>query len=96
MRLQEETTNWWSNEQTMMTYIEEVIIPYVQHKREELNLNNDHPTLAVLNVFKGQCAEEVFKLLEDNNIECILVPVNCTDCLQPLDLSVNKPAKDFL
>ena len=23
------------------------------------------------------------------------MPVNCTDCLQPLDLSVNNPAKDF-
>ena len=25
-----------------------------------------------------------------------VVPGNCTDSLQPLDVSVNKPAKDFL
>ncbi len=25
-----------------------------------------------------------------------VVPGNCTDRLQPLDISVNKPAKDFL
>ena len=24
------------------------------------------------------------------------MPANCTDCLQPLDLSVNKAAKEFL
>lgn len=24
------------------------------------------------------------------------MPVNCTDRLQPMDLSVNKPAKDFM
>ena len=24
------------------------------------------------------------------------IPSNCTDVLQPLDLSINKPAKDFM
>ena len=33
-------------------------------------------------------------MLEDNHIERVLVPANCTDRLQPLDLSVNKPAKE--
>jgi len=36
------------------------------------------------------------KKLEDNNILYVTMPNNCTDRLQPLDLSVNKPAKDFL
>ena len=35
-------------------------------------------------------------MLEDNNVDVVYVPTNCTDCLQPLDLSVNKPVKDFL
>ena len=35
-------------------------------------------------------------MLEDNHIERVVVPANCTDRLQPLDLSVNKPAKEFL
>ena len=26
----------------------------------------------------------------------VIVPLNCTDTLQSLDVSVNKPAKDFL
>ncbi len=73
------TPNRWSNEQTMKTYIEEIIVPYVKQKREELNLDNDHPALAIFDVFKGQCTEGVFALLEDNNIECVLVPANCTD-----------------
>ena len=35
-------------------------------------------------------------LLVKNNIVSVIVPANCTDLLQPLDLSVNKPFKDHL
>ena len=38
----------------------------------------------------------MLQILADNNIESIRVPANCTDRLQPLDLSINKPAKEFL
>ena len=38
----------------------------------------------------------MFDLFEDNNISIALVPANCTDRLQPMDVSVNKAAKDFL
>ena len=31
-----------------------------------------------------------------NGCYTIIIPANCTDRLQPLDLSVNKAAKDFL
>ena len=90
------TPNRWSNEETMKVYIEEIIAPYVRQTRERLSLSEDHPALAIFDVFKGQCTEDVLQLLEDNNIEHVQVPPNCTDRLQPLDLSVNKPAKDFL
>jgi len=31
-----------------------------------------------------------------HNVNVALIPANCTDWLQLLDLSINKPAKDFL
>ena len=46
--------------------------------------------------FKGQCTPAVLELLEENNIDIVLVPANCTDRLQPLDISVNKAAKNFM
>ena len=82
------TPNHWSNEDTMKEYIECIIIPYVDHKRKELELSSDQPALAIFDVFKGQQTENVTKLLEDNNIHVVSVPANFTDRLQPMDLSV--------
>ena len=38
----------------------------------------------------------ILKKLETNNVHVAILPANCTDRLQPLDLSVNKAAKEFL
>ena len=46
--------------------------------------------------FKGQVMASISKLLEDNHLHVCLLPPNTTDLLQPIDLSVNKPAKSFL
>ena len=46
--------------------------------------------------FKGQITSTVTELLDANNIHVCLLPPNTTDQLQPMDLSVNKPGKDFL
>ncbi len=90
------TPNHWSNEITMIDYVKKVLLPYVNDKRVELTLPEDHPALVIFDKFNGQTTEEVFKLLEGNSIMYVIVPPNCTDRLQPLDVSVNKAAKEFL
>ena len=65
-------------------------------KRQELNLAHDHHALCIFDNFKGQLTANVLQLLEENHVDIVFVPPNCTDRLQPLDLSVNKPGKDFL
>ena len=62
----------------------------------DLHLSEDHPGLAIFDCFKAHLTEAVSKLLEDNNIHLVILPANCTDRLQPLDLSLNKLVKDFL
>ena len=90
------SANHWSNEQTN-EYLKKVILPYyVVKKREELHLKEDHQALVIFDCFKAQCTEEVFKVMESHHISYALVPANCMDCLQPLDLSVNKLVKNFL
>ncbi len=90
------SANHWSNEATMKDYVNHVILPYVSQKRKELGLSSKQAAIVIFDYFKGQCLPSIFKLLEDNDIFYVLVPANCTDRLQPLDVSVNKPAKDFM
>uniref|UniRef100_A0A1X7TAD1 DDE-1 domain-containing protein n=1 Tax=Amphimedon queenslandica TaxID=400682 RepID=A0A1X7TAD1_AMPQE len=40
--------------------------------------------------------QSTIDLLMENNIHFVHVPPNCTDRLLPLDISVNKPCKDFM
>ena len=78
----------------MKRYIEKIIIPFVSQKRQSLRLSISHPALAIFDGFRGQTTNTILHLLKDNNIHYIIVPANCTDKLQPLDVSVNKPLKD--
>ena len=84
----------WSNEETMIQYVEEIVIPYVKSVRA--SFSDDTPALVIMDNFKGQITSSVTELLESNNIHVCLLPPNTTDHLQPMDLTVNKPAKDFL
>ena len=54
------TPNHWSNEATMLTYIEEVIEPYVTSVRERLGME-DQAALAIFDHFKGQLTQKVTK-----------------------------------
>jgi len=90
------TENRWSNEDSMKKYIKKIVVPFVTKKREALKLEATHPALALFDGFKGQTTEMIHSLLAANNIVTILIPPYCTDKLQPLDLSINKPVKDHL
>ena len=47
----------------------------------------------IFDVFRGHLVPEIDEILEENKLLKVLVPSNCTDRLQPLDLSANKALK---
>ena len=79
----------------MLQYTKYIIIPYVQSVR---NLKGDEslPALVIMDDFKGQVTDSVKDFLEENNVHIAFVSPHTTDLLQPLNVSVNKPAKYFL
>ena len=84
----------WSTEETAVQYIEEIILPYVERRREALG--DAVAALVISDNFRGQITDSVNSLLEANNIHIALLPANATDLFQPMDIAVNKQAKDFL
>ena len=68
----------------------------MNQKRKDLSLTTNHSCLVIFDKFKAQCTPTVLEVLDDNNILTVLVPANCIDRLQPLDVSVNRPVKEFL
>ena len=89
------TENHWSNERTMLQYIREVIVPFVDRKHENLSLGDGYPVLAVFDHFKDQLTDSITQELEANNIYSVLIPAAHTGQLQPMDISVNKVVKSF-
>ena len=78
----------------MLEYIDDIVIPYVEKTRELIGESS--PALVIIDNFKGQVTETILGRLEEYNIHTCRLPANTTDQLQPMDLSVNKAAKDFL
>ena len=87
--------NHWSNETTMVEYIENILVPYVDNIRDML-FTSSTPGLIIMDNFKGQATQKINLLFKENHLHTCLLPANTTDLLQPMDTSVNKPAKSFI
>ena len=85
---------YWSTEDTTLQYIDNIILPYVAKVRDDVGA--DTAALVIMDNFKGQTTQQVIQRLDDNNILVSWLPPNTTDRLQPMDVSVNKPAKEYL
>ena len=86
----------WSTESTMLEYISEIILPFISSQRQLYGEPESKAALVIMDNFKGQITPKVSEILEQNNIHVALLPPNTTDRLQPMDLSINKPVKDYL
>ena len=68
-----------------------IIVPYVARVHLEKQIP-DQKALLIMDNFKAHRTEYVLQPLEDNGVLVVFT----SNRLQPLDLSINKAAKDFL
>ena len=67
----------------------------MEEQREKLGLPNQKG-LIIWDAFNGQKTSPVLEEVRDNDILMEYVPTNMTEYYQPLDLTTNKWAKDYL
>ena len=86
--------NHWSNEQSMLRFVDTIISPYINETREKLDLALKHPALLIFDCFAALCVDKFLGKLEQSNFKCVVVPGGCTGELKPLDLSGNAQLKE--
>ena len=86
----------YSNTTESLKLLNEFIIPYVKKIRFSEDIPNDQYSLVIMDAFTGQKTSEVLDLLNANKILVTNVPLNTTKYYQPLDLTGNGYAKEFM
>ena len=64
------TANYWCNELTMRRYVENIILPYLCQKRQELKLPPGQPAVLIFDNFKAQCTEELLNFQIQTSGSC--------------------------
>ena len=72
------------------------MIPYIKKERISLTLPQTQPALLIMDIFRGQMAEDILTVLKNNNILLVRVSVNMMHIFQPFHLMVNGIFKTFI
>ena len=89
------TLNHWANEDTLLAYIHNMLLPYITSTHQKLKCHS-MPMLVLFDHFKAQLTDCVLDTLESHDITVIDMPAKCTDDLQPLGVSINKAIKHHM
>ena len=70
--------NHWSNEGTMLRFVDKVLVPCLEKRRKEIDARPTQHALLVFDVFKSHSTPQVLEKLKGSRVEVTFVPGNCT------------------
>ena len=71
--------------------MKDIVVPYVEKERVNLNLPPSQPAVVVMGVFKGQLTTKVLGYLEGNHIYYDRVPMYRSTDARSLSWNVSSP-----
>ena len=88
--------NHWSNTEKSIELFEKVIFPYLKQAKAIFKYPKEQMSLIIMDTFKGQDKDVILDLCENHMCKVVIAPHNLTNKFQPLDITVNKPARSFI
>ena len=89
------TTTYWSNHQTMHSFIDRILAPYFEQEKVKLGLPPSQKSLWTIDVWSVHRSKEFRNWMKGNHPNIILdyVPGGCTGVAQPCDVGIQRPLK---
>jgi hypothetical protein len=89
------TKTYWSTQATMRDYIDNILVPYFQKKKEELGLPPEQKSMFTMDCWSVHKSSEFRTWLRENhpNIKYHYVPACLTGKMQPCDLALQRILK---
>ena len=88
--------NHWSNTEKSIELFEKVIFPYLKQAEASLKYPKEQMSLIIMDNFKRQDNDVILDLCGKHICQIVIVPHNLTNKFQPLNITINKPAKSFI
>jgi hypothetical protein len=92
------TKTYWSTQQTMKELVNEVIEPYLEKKKNELNLPTTQCSIWKIDCWSVHKSEEFMGWMKKTHptIIVIFIPGHCTGVWQPLDVGIQRVLKQSI
>lgn len=90
-----QTQTHWSTLETMIDWVDKILVPYLLAQKRRLNLPDDHPCLLLLDVWKVHLTAAFRDHVKEVAPWLILkyIPAGCTSKKQPADVGCQAPMK---
>ncbi|KAK3586300.1 hypothetical protein CHS0354_002802 [Potamilus streckersoni] len=87
------TENHQPTEDSMIQYINKILIPYTKKTKTDLEFSDTKRAMAIFHIHPQICSKKVQVTLETARIDHVFVPNNFLEELQPVTLSVVAPVQ---
>lgn len=89
------TKTYWSNQETMRAFVNDILAPYFDGRKAELRLPIEQKSLWQIDVWSVHRSTEFREWMRANhpNIVMDFVPGGCTGVHQPCDVGIQRPLK---
>lgn len=93
--LPSKSKTYWSTQETMRLLVDDIIAPYFDKKKKELDLPPEQHSIWRIDCWSVHRSEEFRTWMKASHptIFIIYVPGGCTGLFQPLDVGIQRPLK---